>query len=82
MQVKPLPRSIPQTTNNHNCMSSSKSSSGGIGFAGLLTIVFITLKLLGKIEWSWGWVFAPVWLPLCAALFILLVCFLISMLRR
>ena len=29
------------------------SSSGGIGFAGLLTIVFITLKLLNKIDWSW-----------------------------
>ena len=28
--------------------SSSSSSSGGIGFTGLLTIVFITLKLLDK----------------------------------
>jgi hypothetical protein len=38
----------------------SSSSSGGIGFAGLLTIVFITLKLLGKIDWSWWWVWSPV----------------------
>lgn len=36
-------------------------SSGGIGFAGLLTIVLITLKLLGKITWSWWWVLWPVW---------------------
>lgn len=41
---------------------SSSSSSGGIGFAGLLTIVFITLKLIGKIDWSWWWVLSPLWI--------------------
>ena len=41
---------------------SSSSSSGGIGFAGLLTIVFITLKLIGKIDWSWWWVMSPLWI--------------------
>lgn len=34
-------------------MKESKSSSGGIGFFGLLQILFITLKLLKVIEWSW-----------------------------
>ena len=44
-------------------MSSSLSiSSGGIGFAGLLAIVFITLKLLGKVTWSWLWVLSPMWI--------------------
>ncbi len=47
---------------------SSSSSSGGIGFVGLLTIVFIVLKLTGFITWSWWWVLAPVWIT------ILLVC--------
>lgn len=41
----------------------SSSSSGGIGFLGVLQIVFIVLKLLGKISWSWGWVLAPIWIP-------------------
>lgn len=41
---------------------SRSSSSGGIGFAGLLTIVFITLKLTGVIDWSWVWVLAPLWI--------------------
>ena len=36
--------------------------STGIGFWGLLTIVFIALKLLGKITWSWLWVLAPLWI--------------------
>lgn len=50
----------------------SKSSSGGIGFCGLLTIVFIVLKLLGKITWSWWWVLAPSWIPLAIVLVIFL----------
>ena len=41
-------------------MSNTKSS-GGIGFFGLLTVVFITLKLVGIIEWSWWLVTAPLW---------------------
>lgn len=34
-------------------------SNGGIRFLGLLTIVFITLKLTGCIDWDWIWVLAP-----------------------
>lgn len=45
-------------------MSNSRSSSSGIGFYGLLTILFIGLKLTGYIAWSWLWVLAPIWLPL------------------
>ena len=41
--------------------------SGGIGFFGLLTIVFIVLKLgafkTTVMGWSWWWVFAPLWIP-------------------
>lgn len=35
--------------------------SGGIGFFGLLAILFIGLKLSGVINWSWWWVTAPLW---------------------
>lgn len=31
------------------------------GFCGLLTIVFITLKLIGVIKWNWVWVLSPLW---------------------
>jgi hypothetical protein len=44
-------------------MSDSKTSSGGIGFLGILAIVFITLKLCKVIEWSWWWVTCPLWGP-------------------
>lgn len=37
-------------------------------FLGLLTLVFLVLKLTGVIAWSWWWVFAPVWIPAGLAL--------------
>jgi hypothetical protein len=49
-------------------MSDSKSSSGGIGFLGLLTIAFIVLKLCKVIAWPWLWVLAPTWIPLAMAI--------------
>ena len=51
----------------------SSASSGGIGFCGLLTIVFIVLKLLGKITWSWLWVLSPLWIVWAICLIILLI---------
>lgn len=56
-------------------MAKSESSSGGIGFLGLLGIVFITLKLCGVITWSWWWVLMPIWaIPACV-LFVMLCAF-------
>lgn len=44
-----------------------------ISFTGLLTIVFITLKLCGVIAWSWIWVLSPLWfwgaVAFCATVF-------------
>jgi len=40
------------------------NKSNGIGFTGFLTLLFITLKLLGKISWSWWWVYSPLWIPI------------------
>ena len=49
------------------------TSAGGIGFGGLLAIVFIALKLCGVISWSWLWVLSPIWIPLAIIILILLV---------
>lgn len=43
-------------------MSKETTSSGGIGFIGLLTILFVGLKLGGVISWSWWWVLSPLWI--------------------
>ncbi len=42
--------------------NSSSSSSSGIGFPGLLTVLFIGLKLTGHITWPWVWVLSPLWI--------------------
>ena len=43
-------------------------SSRGIGFFGLLTIVFIVSKLTNVIAWSWLWVLSPLWIPFAIGL--------------
>jgi hypothetical protein len=42
--------------------SNRQSASGGIGFVGLLTILFVALKLTKAIAWSWWWVLSPLWI--------------------
>ena len=43
-------------------------------FMGFVTfIVFLILKLVGTITFSWFWVFFPLWLPLAIDLVIFLV---------
>jgi hypothetical protein len=47
--------------------------SGGVGLATVIGIVFIILKLVGVIAWSWWWVLSPFWIPLGLALVIAIV---------
>ena len=48
-----------------------KESSYWMGlFQILLTIAFVVLKLTRFIDWSWWWVFAPLWLPIAVILVI------------
>jgi hypothetical protein len=44
--------------------------NNGIGFGGVLFVVFLVMKLAGFIEWSWWWVTAPLWLPVVLALLV------------
>ncbi len=50
---------------------SSSSSSGGVGFVGALTLVFIVLKLIGVIDWGWLWILSPIWISFSLVVFIL-----------
>lgn len=62
--------------------SSSSSSSTGIGFTGLLTIVFIVLKLLGKITWSWWWVLSPLWISASIGILMLIIMLIIALISK
>jgi len=36
-------------------------------------VVFLTLKLTGNIDWSWWWVTSPLWIPIAAALILIVI---------
>jgi hypothetical protein len=55
--------------------SNTTTSNRGIGFAGLLTIAFIVLKLTHVINWSWWWVVCPMWL---SAAFVVVILFFVA----
>jgi predicted permease len=57
----------------------TQTQTGGIGFFGLLAIVFITLKLTGYIAWSWWWVLSPLWMPLAVVLGFVAIVFIFAM---
>lgn len=40
------------------------SSSKGMGIIGVLQIIFIVLKLIGVINWSWWLVLIPLWIDI------------------
>lgn len=61
--------------NSEDNKPSVVATGGGLGFSGLLTIVFIVLKLCNVINWNWFWVLSPV--IFSAALWILLFVILI-----
>ncbi|WP_407483835.1 hypothetical protein [Elizabethkingia anophelis] len=56
-------------------MNNNSSNGTGLSLLGVLTIVFIVLKLIKVIAWSWWWVLAPTWIPVA-----LLIAFAIIML--
>lgn len=58
-------------------MDENKGCSGcglsvNVGFTGLLTIVFIALKLIGIINWSWIWVLCPLWIDIVLTVLLLI----------
>jgi hypothetical protein len=53
------------------------SSGAGIGFTGLLAILFVALKLTKVIHWSWWWVLSPIWIS--AALVIVIMAIAIGL---
>lgn len=57
----------------------AKANASGISFCGLLTIVFIVLKLTGFISWPWVWVLAPLWLSWVIVIAIIVIAIVIAL---
>lgn len=63
-------------------MEEKKSTkTGGIGFAGLLTIAFIVLKLCGVIAWSWWWVLSPVWIMAIIVVIVVIITVIVAAIK-
>jgi fatty acid desaturase len=50
------------------------NNSKGLGLVSVLTIVFVVLKLVGVINWSWFWVLSPIWIDIL--IFVVIFCVL------
>ena len=67
------------TLSSSNNSSNNGGKSAGIGFVGLLGLVFIVLKLCGVITWSWLWVLSPVWIPVALVLVVSIIYIIVSL---
>ena len=57
----------------------SNSTSQRSGLLGTVFIIFLILKLVGVIDWSWWWVTSPLWIGIVivTAIFLVVVLFLL-----
>lgn len=60
-------------SNNNN------TSSGGMSFVGVLTLIFVVLKLVGVINWSWVVVLSPLWIALIIDITIFIVIYIFDL---
>ncbi len=58
------------------------STNTGIGFTGMLTVLFIGLKLGKVINWPWLWVLSPIWISTGLAIILILFLVLIKALMN
>ena len=62
-------------------MEDKNNTSYGINFLELLAIVFIALKLMGYIQWSWWLVLSPLWFPIIPIILLVLVLIIIELFK-
>ena len=60
-------------------MAETRQFGGGFPVLSILGLIFITLKLLGEITWSWLWVLAPFWIPLAVVVAVFLIIGLVAL---
>ena len=61
---------------NQSAESGVATSTASWPIATILTIIFVVLKLTETIDWSWWWVFSPLWISALFSVFILFLVFI------
>ena len=62
----------------NNFMPKVERIHSGLTFLQVLTVLFIGLKLFDKIDWSWWWVVAPLWIPAVSFLALMIILLIIG----
>lgn len=63
-------------------MNKDTKNNTSFGTVLILTIVFIVLKLTNVIDWSWIWVFSPIWIELLIVALIFVITLLILSIKK
>ena len=45
----------------------------GMGLPTVLTVIFVVLKLVGVVDWSWWWVFSPLWISFLISIVLVII---------
>lgn len=56
--------------------------NAGSNFVSLLFLLFLGLKLSNHIDWSWWWVFSPIWIPFVLVVSVMILFGLIHLLIK
>lgn len=59
-----------------------ETAGGGVSFFGLLTILFIALKLTGVIDWPWLLVLSPLLVSIAIGLLVVIVVFIVAFVKE
>ena len=57
---------------------SSENHGSGIGFLGVLQIIFIVLKLCNVLQWSWWMVFIPAYISAGLAIILIVIAIILN----
>lgn len=44
-----------------------------LGLSGVLVVIFVLAKLGGYLDWSWWWVFSPIWIGLLITILLVMI---------
>lgn len=64
-----------------NNKDSYKSAASGLSFPTVVFIVFLILKLTGLVNWSWWWIFSPIWISFGIVVLIFLIGVIVGVIR-
>ena len=56
----------------------NNNATTGVTVLDVLAIVFIVLKIIGVINWSWWWVLSPIWIGLLLVIIVVIIMFVLK----